>query len=416
MTGVHLVGGTKSATGKTLFAIALVDYFRRLDRPVIVIETDTKQPDVDDVYACRQSERLVIRSYSLASAAGWRELVEFVSRYRSSYEVVINTGGGNRAEIETGVREGCVAALVAGGQFVSWWLMTSDYETLESLRWYCQAMPAHMTHVVLNAGAGDDRVFPCMTPGTDASQAVNSYIEEGLRKSTMPDAEWVGSLLYILRGRAVWMPCLAHEVARMMRSRHLDLAGAAEAVVDETAESSLKEWIETVYGSIGCALGAEQKEAGYGGDGPEPLDEIPRPARVHHQLPFLDKCKALGLPPPILFTAAVVDGLHVTVVAFERYGELGSLREPARDWVPKAARMARIDLARRARSLLELVGSNAHQVFGARLHSVLCHDCEASYNPERDFAETALSLARQFNPGWDPDADRLVEKPDDEGL
>ena len=419
MTGIHLVVGTKDGSGKTLFSVALVDYFRDLGRPVIVIETDTTQPDVDDVYARRQSERLVIRSYSLASATGWHELVEFVSRYRSGYEVVINTGRRNQAEIETGVREGCVAALVAGGQFVSWWLMTSDYETLESLRWYVQTMPVHMTHVVLNAGADDDRVFPCMAPGTGGSLAMNSYIEEGLRKSAMPDAEWVGTVLSIVRARAVWMPCLARDVTRVMRNRHLDLAGAAEAVVDETAKTSLEEWNEAMYGSIGCALGADRVEAGYSGDDPEPLDESFIPVRFQFQQPFLDKCKALGLPPPILCTAASIDILHALVVVLEDWGECRSLLDddPACDWSPKAVRMARIELARDARNLLELVGSDAHKVLGARLYHVLWHDREASSNPERDLAETALALARQFNPGWDPYAEvnRIIEELDHAG-
>ena len=421
MTGVHLVVGTKAESGKTLFAVALVDYYRALGRPVIVIETDTTQPDVDDVYARQQSERLVIRSYSLASAAGWHELVEFVTRYRCGYEVVVNTGAGNHAEIETGVREGCVAALVAGGQFVSWWLMTPDDETLESLHWYLRTMPAHTTHVVLNAGAGDDHVFPAMVPGTGGAPTATSYIEEVLLKSAMPDAEWVGTLLSIVRGRAVWMPCLARDVTRVMRNRHLDLAGAAEAVVDETAKTSLKEWNEAVHASIGCALGAEREEAGYSGDGPEPLDESFRSVRVQFQRPFLDKCKALGLPPPILRTAASIDILHALVVGLEDLEKNQSLLgdDPARDRVPKIVRIVRIKLARSARDLLELLGSDAHKVLGGRLHYVLCHDREASYNPERDLAETALALAQQLSPGWDPyaEANRLIdEEPDHTGL
>ena len=418
MTGVHLVVGTKAESGKTLFAVALVDYYRALGRPVIVIETDTTQPDVDDVYARQQSERLVIRSYSLASAAGWHELVEFVTRYRCGYEVVVNTGGGNQAEIETGVREGCVAALVAGGQFVSWWLMTKDDETLESLHWYLRTMPAHTTHVVLNAGAGDDHVFPGMVPGTGGAPTATSYIEEVLLKSAMPDAEWVGTLLFIVRGRAVRMPCLAGDVARVMRTRHLDLAGAAD-VVDETAKTSLKEWAEAMYWSIARALGAEREDAGSSGDEPEPLDESFRSVRPEIQRPFLDQCQALGLPPHTLLCAERIDILHAIVLLIEKAVDLQSLTHDYPDgiWMHKIARMMRVELAREARVLRDLVGPNPHTVLGASLHHILCRDCEASSNPERELAEISLALARQLNPGWDPyaEANRLIEELDHAG-
>ena len=404
MTGVHLVVGTKAESGKTLFSVALVDYFRDLGRPVIVIETDTTQPDVDDVYARRQTERLVIRSYSLASAAGWRELVEFVSRYRCDFEVVVNTGGRNQAEIETGVREGYAAALVAGGQVVSWWLMTKDYETLESLRWYLRTMPAHTTHVVLNAGAGDDHVFPCMVPGTGGAPTATSYIEEVLLTSGIPDIEWVGTQLRKVRGRAVRMPCLAGDVARVMRNGHLDLAGAAEAVVDE-AQRALKDWVQAVSRAIACGLDAEREGA---------ESESPKSQR-----PFLERCRALDLPPPALLSAECIDLLRALAPQIEETADLCSLVDdsPDRNWMYKFARMVRVQLAGEARVLLDLVGPDPHTVLGPRLYHAICRDCEASSNPERDLAETALALARQFDPGWDPyaEANRLIEQLDHAG-
>ena len=40
------VGGCKGGVGKTMVALALVDYLLRRDWPILLVETDTSNPDV----------------------------------------------------------------------------------------------------------------------------------------------------------------------------------------------------------------------------------------------------------------------------------------------------------------------------------------------------------------------------------
>lgn len=40
------VGGCKGGVGKTMVTLALMDYLLRRDRPILLIEADTSNPDV----------------------------------------------------------------------------------------------------------------------------------------------------------------------------------------------------------------------------------------------------------------------------------------------------------------------------------------------------------------------------------
>ena len=45
------VGGCKGGVGKSMVALALVDYLLQRGEPVLLIETDTSNPDVWRMYA-----------------------------------------------------------------------------------------------------------------------------------------------------------------------------------------------------------------------------------------------------------------------------------------------------------------------------------------------------------------------------
>ena len=47
---IYIVGGSKGGVGKSMVSMALVDYLRESKRKVILVETDTSNPDVAKAY------------------------------------------------------------------------------------------------------------------------------------------------------------------------------------------------------------------------------------------------------------------------------------------------------------------------------------------------------------------------------
>ena len=43
---IYMIGGSKGGVGKSFVTLALVDYLRRSDLHVVLVETDTSNPDV----------------------------------------------------------------------------------------------------------------------------------------------------------------------------------------------------------------------------------------------------------------------------------------------------------------------------------------------------------------------------------
>jgi cellulose biosynthesis protein BcsQ len=76
MKNLTYVGGSKGGTGKSLFCMALVDYFRKT-RPgeeILLIETDSSNPDVGRLYA--NSPGVVIDGLLLnEEEKGWTAMI-----------------------------------------------------------------------------------------------------------------------------------------------------------------------------------------------------------------------------------------------------------------------------------------------------------------------------------------------------
>ena len=241
-----IVAGLKGGTGKSLYAVALIDYLRARDLPVLVVETDTGNPDVADVYGKRQGERLRVERCALEDAYGWRELVAHLADHRGY--AVVNMGGGNLPSIGLGVREGYYDQIATLGPYVTWWLMTSEAVTVEQLGSYLRVAPTHPVHVVANAGSDQPGSFPFVVEGPPAP-----YVDQLLR-SDLESIRTIGSKLRRGGGGELYVPRLAEPVAIKMRNEELDLRGVQEVVDDDDREAA-REWTEVVHARITRVLG-----------------------------------------------------------------------------------------------------------------------------------------------------------------
>ena len=91
MARVFFVTGSKGGVGKSVGAIALLDYFEMRNRKVSLVETDTANPDVGKAY--QQN----VKSFSLVNLdenEGWLDLLDTVEASKDE-EVVVNTAARN---------------------------------------------------------------------------------------------------------------------------------------------------------------------------------------------------------------------------------------------------------------------------------------------------------------------------------
>ena len=80
MARVFFVTGSKGGVGKSVGAIALLDYFEMRNRKVSLVETDTANPDVGKAY---QKD---VKSFSLVNLdenEGWLDLLTLWMRART---------------------------------------------------------------------------------------------------------------------------------------------------------------------------------------------------------------------------------------------------------------------------------------------------------------------------------------------
>ena len=86
---VFYVGGSKGGVGKSLFSFALVDYLLNRNANVLLVDTDTDNPDVFKAHKDLALPNLLCRLNSLDDADGWADLLDTVQNY-PDYAVVIN--------------------------------------------------------------------------------------------------------------------------------------------------------------------------------------------------------------------------------------------------------------------------------------------------------------------------------------
>jgi hypothetical protein len=196
---ILLVGGGKGGVGKSLLAVALVDYLAvTVGRPFLV-ETDTSVPDVFKTYSKEIAAELV----NLDEREGWIELLNLVEGHPED-TIVINTGARNQTGISNFGKTLRKALPQLQRRLVVFWLIDRKRESLELLSDFIGALPEARINVVRNMYLGTERKFEL-------------YNESKMRGSI----EQAG-------GRSLNFPELADRVTDAMNKGRLTVAKATE--------------------------------------------------------------------------------------------------------------------------------------------------------------------------------------------
>jgi len=142
---VYVVGGCKGGVGKSLAAMALLDFLlSKGDRPFL-IETDTSNPDVYKAYKDSVEASVI----NLDDLDGWLVLLDRCAEL-TDRTIVINQGARNNLAIaKYGDRllEGLHAL---DAELVTLWLINEQRDSIELLKQYTAALPGTAVHVVRN--------------------------------------------------------------------------------------------------------------------------------------------------------------------------------------------------------------------------------------------------------------------------
>jgi hypothetical protein len=204
---IYMVGGSKGGVGKSFVTLALVDHLRRTDVNVVLVETDTSNPDVMKAV----HDEIECGSCDLDDVSGWIDFVNFCDLHRDA-TVVVNTA----ARSQTGVAQygGTLAGTLddLARRLIVLWVINRQRDSLELLLKFGATFPNAVTHVVRNGYFGSPEKFIL-------------YRDSQLRKAVE------------VQGQSLDFPDLADRVADELRSRRLSVGKAAETMhIGERAE------------------------------------------------------------------------------------------------------------------------------------------------------------------------------------
>jgi hypothetical protein len=151
---IFLIGGSKGGVGKSMVSMALIDDLQEQGESVLLIESDTSNPDVWKNYGeCVETQLL-----DLDEADGWIQLVNLCDSKPDSI-VVINTAARNNQGVSAygATLNSTLAELKR--DLVTLWVINRQRDSLELLKEYMDAIPDSILHVVRNGYFGEEKKF-----------------------------------------------------------------------------------------------------------------------------------------------------------------------------------------------------------------------------------------------------------------
>lgn len=154
MKPIIIVGGGKGGVGKSIVSMGCVDYLNSKGESVLLVESDTSNPDVYKAYKDVVKTELIDQN----AVDGWLQLIDCCDSHPEC-TVVINSA----ARSSDGVAK--YAQLLVSSlaelkrELVTLWVINRQRDSLELLKAYIDAVPDSKVHVVRNTHFGDAEKF-----------------------------------------------------------------------------------------------------------------------------------------------------------------------------------------------------------------------------------------------------------------
>ena len=152
---LYFIGGSKGGVGKSILSMILADFLTKSkNRKIILIESDTSNPDVGKTFA--HNDDVEVLSLSLDNADGWIELVNYSEANKK--DIVINSAARSGEAVEKfgGTLIGSLDELHR--LLISFWVINRQRDSIELLKKYMDVVPGEL-HVVRNTFYGEPQKF-----------------------------------------------------------------------------------------------------------------------------------------------------------------------------------------------------------------------------------------------------------------
>lgn len=225
---IFYVGGSKGGVGKSQCCFALIDYLLESGKKVLLLETDTANPDTYKAHHAHEHEGLVCGIANLDISDGWIEMVNLADRF-PGHCLVINSAARSNAGM---AKYGMTLRETLGElnrKLVTFWLINRQRDSIELLWGFLNAFPDALVHVCRNLYFGTPEKFELYN-GSKARQ----HIEK--------------------RGRTLDFPDLGSRVADRLYCERLPVSMAlSQLPIGDRAE--LRRWKNACSEMFGTALG-----------------------------------------------------------------------------------------------------------------------------------------------------------------
>ena len=196
---IVVIGGSKGGVGKSIVTMACVDLLQGAGESVLLIESDTSNPDVWKNY----KEEVETELIDLDQADGWIELVNLCES-RPESVVLLNTAARNNTGVSAYGETLNSTLAELKRQLVTLWVINTQRDSLELLKSYMDAIPNACIHVVRNEHLGAENKFELYN-----SSKIRKEVEER-------------------GGKSVNFPKLADRVADDLYNKRLSISEAAK--------------------------------------------------------------------------------------------------------------------------------------------------------------------------------------------
>ncbi len=180
---------------------SLTDALMARGESVLLIESDTSNPDIYKMYC----EELETRLLDLDTADGWIDLVNSCDE-RKDHTVLINTAARNNKGVAAYSQTLKNTLKELERELVTFWVINRQRDSVELLKEYMEELPDTRVHVVRNGHYGEEAKFEL-------------YNDSKLRKQ-VEDAG----------GQSLMFPDLADRVSDALYSQRLSIRAALESM------------------------------------------------------------------------------------------------------------------------------------------------------------------------------------------
>lgn len=151
---IYLVGGSKGGVGKSMVSMSLIDYLHDRGEAILLIESDTSNPDVWKAYKDSTASELL----NLDDADGWIQLVNICDNTPESI-IVINSAARNNLGVSAYGETLNSTLTELKRKLITLWVINRQRDSLGLLREYMDTIPNTLIHVLRNGYFGEEKKF-----------------------------------------------------------------------------------------------------------------------------------------------------------------------------------------------------------------------------------------------------------------